>query len=307
MNETAVRHVLLHGHRVAYRMAGDPRDGRPVLLLVHGMAGSSATWNDVLPGLARHATVVAPDLLGHGRSDKPRQDYSLGAHANVLRDLLVALDIERATVIGQSLGGGVALQLAYQHPHTCERLVLVSSGGLGAEVSWLLRALTLPGAELLMPIVFPSFVRTAGNVVSRTLRRIGLRAPGVEQEWRAYVSLTDPANRQSFLKTLRAVVDPAGQAVSAHDRLYLASSMPTLIIWGQHDRIIPVSHAHAAHAAIPGSRLVIFPESGHFPHNEEPQRFVDEVVELLDTTLPRHVDSTEWRTLLTAGPPSTRV
>ena len=156
-------------------MSGDT--GRPVLLLVHGLGGSSDTWHEVLPGLAQRYTVVAPDLLGHGESDKPRHDYSLGAHANVLRDLMIAIGVERATVVGQSLGGGVAMQLAYQHPKRCERLVLVSSGGLGPEVSWLLRALSLPGVEYLMPVLFPSFVRDAGNALSRRLRGLGLRAP----------------------------------------------------------------------------------------------------------------------------------
>src|SRR5690242_7267921 len=207
------------------------------------MAGSSTTWKAVLPTLAQRYTVIAPDLLGHGESDKPRDDYSLGAHANVLRDLMISLNVERATVVGQSLGGGVALQLAYQHPRRCERLVLVSSGGLGSEVSWLLRALSLPGVEYLMPVLFPSFVRDAGNALSRRLRGLGLRAPRLEQEWRTYVSLTEPGNRSSFMRTLRSVVDPAGQAVSAKDRLYLTSQVPTLILWGRQDRMIPVEHA----------------------------------------------------------------
>jgi pimeloyl-ACP methyl ester carboxylesterase len=295
------RDLLLHGHRLVYRIGG-PEVGadRPVLVLIHGMAGSSATWRDVLPALAEHYTVVAPDLLGHGESDKPAHDYSLGAHANVVRDLMVALGIDRATILGQSLGGGVAMQLAYQHPQRCERLVLVSSGGLGSEVSLLLRVLTLPGAEYLMPVLFPSFVRNAGNAVSRTLRRIGLRAPQLEQEWRGYVSLTEPENRQAFVRTLRSVVDFGGQTVSAHDRLYLASRLPTLILWGKRDRIIPVEHATAAHEAIPGSRLVIFDDSGHFPHNEEPHHFVDVLTEFIDSTEAVHLDEPEWRALLTA-------
>ena len=140
---------MLHGHRLVARIAGDSGDtGRPVLLMVHGLGGSSETWHDVLPGLAQRYTVVAPDLLGHGESDKPRHDYSLGAHANVLRDLMIAIGVERATVIGQSLGGGIAMQLAYQHPKRCERLVLVSSGGLGSEVSWLLRRAQPPGRRV---------------------------------------------------------------------------------------------------------------------------------------------------------------
>ncbi len=147
-------------------------------------------------------TVIAPDLLGHGRSDKPQQDYSLGGHATLLRDLMAALGIERATIVGHSLGGGVAMQLAYQHPRHCERLVLVSSGGLGLEVSWIFRALSFPGAEYLMPVLFPSVARTAGNAVGRQLNRLGIRLRFFEQEWQSYVSLTDPANRPAFVRTL---------------------------------------------------------------------------------------------------------
>ena len=299
------RDVVLHGHRLVYRIGGDELGAeRPVLLLIHGLGGSSATWREVLPAFARRYTVVVPDLLGHGESDKPSHDYSLGAHANVLRDLMIAIGYERATVVGQSLGGGVALQLAYQHPQRCERLVLVSSGGLGSEVSWLLRALTLPGVEYLMPVLFPSFVRDAGNALSRRLRGLGLRAPRLEEEWRTYVSLTEPGNRSSFMRTLRSVVDPAGQAVSATDRLYLASQVPTLILWGRRDRMIPVEHAFAAHEAIPQSRLVIFEDSGHFPQAEEPQRFFGVVSDFVDTTeAGRHSDA-ELQTLLTTGGPA---
>lgn len=273
----------------------------PVLLLVHGMAGSSATWNAIIPRLASRFRVVAPDLPGHGESDKPRQDYSLGAHANALRDLMIALGTEKATIIGQSLGGGIAMQLAYQHPQQCERLVLVSSGGLGPDVSWMLRLLTLPGAEFLMPVIFPSFIRDAGNVISQRIARTGIRWPGVEQEWCAYVSLAHPENRQSFVKTLRAVVDPRGQSVSANDRLYLAAHLPTLIVWGARDRIIPVEHAYAAQEAIPDARLVIFEESGHFAHWEEPERFATTLTTFIDDTEPLDLDEAEWRALLMAG------
>jgi pimeloyl-ACP methyl ester carboxylesterase len=294
------RSVSIHGHQLSYRLAGEIGDGRPVILLIHGMAGSSATWRSVIDPLAKDATVIAPDLLGHGYSDKPRHDYSLGAYASSLRDLLVALEIERATIVGQSLGGGVAMQLAYQHPERCERLVLVASGGLGRDVSLILRALALPGAEVVMPVLFPSFVRDAGNAVSRRLARIGIRAPHIEEEWRSYVSLVHPDNRAAFLRTLRAVIDFGGQTVSAHDRLYLASEMPTLIMWGARDRIIPVSHAQAAHEALPGSRLEIFERCGHFPHCEEPAKFVEVLDHFLETTEPLRVDEATWRAMITS-------
>lgn len=305
MAQIEKRAVTIHGHRIVYRVGGDdPSRRRPVVLLVHGMAGSSATWREVMPALADRYTVVAPDLPGHGESDKPRQDYSLGAHANALRDLLIAIGMEHATIVGQSLGGGVAMQLAYQHPRHCERLVLVSSGGLGNEVSWILRALAFPGVEYLAPVLFPSFARDVGNAVSRRLRGLGLRAPGLEEEWRGYVSLTDPETRRAFLRTLRAVVDLGGQTVSAHDRLYLSSHLPTLIVWGERDRIIPVAHAHEAHRAMPGSQLVLFEQSGHFPHTEEPQRFIEVLGEFLDGTEARRLDELELRELLIAGPPA---
>ena len=293
----------LHGHRVEYRQSGAELDsGRPVVLLVHGLAGSSHTWKKVLPALGDDHSVIAPDLLGHGRSDKPQHDYSLGGHANVLRDLMIALGVERATVVGHSLGGGVAMQLAYQHARHCERLVLVSSGGLGQEVSWIIRALTFPGAEYLMPVLFPAVARTAGNAVGRQLNRFGIRLRTFEQNWNSYVSLTEPANRAAFVRTLRSVIDIRGQAVSAHDRLYLAAGLPTLIVWGRRDSIIPVDHAISASEAIPKSRVAIFERSGHFPHADEPELFAATLAEFIATTSPLHIDDADWRALLTAGP-----
>jgi pimeloyl-ACP methyl ester carboxylesterase len=286
---------------MAYRQCGDIRAGGQVLLLVHGLAGTSATWDDLLVRLGDHLVVVAPDLPGHGLSAKPRQDYSLGAHANALRDLMVGLGIERATVVGHSLGGGVAMQFAYQHPERCERLVLVSSGGLGSDVSWALRLLSLPGAEYLLPAIAPRFVRDAGNALGRRIGRLGMRWPLVEQSWQAYASLAEAENRRSFLGTLRAVVVPSGQFVSAHDRLYLAAHLPTLIVWGGRDRMVPVTHAAAAHESLPGSELVIFERAGHFPQNEEPDAFASALSTFLDRSEPAPWDETEWRALLERG------
>jgi pimeloyl-ACP methyl ester carboxylesterase len=295
------QHVSIHGHRVALRTAGEG----PVVLLVHGMAGSSMTWQHVLPALARHFTVVAPDLLGHGESGAPRHgEYSLSAHANVLRDLLDVLGHTGATFVGQSLGGGVAMQLAYQFPERCERLVLVSSGGLGPEVNFLLRALTFPGAEYVFPLVCSRPLRDAGLWVKSWLRTIGLRvAPAVEEMWRSYDSLSDADTRRAFFRTLHAVIDLGGQAVSASDRLYLTSQVPTLIVWGARDPIIPVSHATAAHAAMPGSRLAIFDDVGHFPHCEAPDRFAEALVAFITSTEPARLSEVGWRKLLQSPPP----
>jgi pimeloyl-ACP methyl ester carboxylesterase len=280
VNEFRLSHVTIHGHDVGYRRGGQ---GETVLLL-HGLAGSSRTWRAVLTELAKTHDVIAPDLLGHGESAKPMGDYSLGAFASGLRDFLAAIDVKSATIVGHSFGGGVAMQLAYQHPELCDRLVLVSSGGLGREVSWLLRLLTLPGAEQLMPLIFPRVVADRGDDLGRILGRFGLHSPRLREMWRAYASLAGAENRKAFVRTIRGVIEPGGQTVSALDRLYLAAHIPTLIVWGNRDDIIPVTHAAAAHEAIPGSRLCLLVGVGHFPHVEAPDRFLSVLTDFLSST-----------------------
>ena len=277
------RAITFDGDRVVYRSAGEG----PVLLFVHGMAGSAETWRYVMPALAERFRVLAPDLLGQGQSDKPRGDYSLGAHANTLRDLMDTLGHERATIVGQSLGGGVAMQFAYQYPERCERLVLVNSGGLGREITFYLRMLTVPGFESVLPVFCTPRLLRAGNRAASWLGRAGVRSTPASQEiWRSYASLADAASRRAFFRSLRDVIDFSGQAVSALSRLYRAAQLPTLIVWGARDPFIPVSHALAAHDAIPGSRLEIFDGVGHYPHCEAPDRFVAVLVEFIDSTEP---------------------
>jgi pimeloyl-ACP methyl ester carboxylesterase len=294
----ALGEIVLHGHRVFYRSAGSG----PVLVLVHGITSTSATWANVLPYLAEHFTVIAPDLLGHGDSAKPRGDYSLGAYASGIRDLLVALGHERATFVGHSLGGGVAMQLAYQFPEHCDRLVLVSSGGLGREIGVLLRAAALPGSELVLPLLVNEQLLGAGRALGRLLGRFGLRVhTDVGEVLRGHASLSDGDARSAFLNTLRTVVDPRGQRVDASDRLYLAQAIPFLLVWGEHDPIIPAEHARAAHRLVPGSQLEIFPDAGHFPHLDDPLRFVRSLTDFMRTTEPAHVDSGRWTELLRSG------
>lgn len=278
-----LQHIRIHGHTIAFRTAGEG----PVVVLIHGMAGSSATWRYVMPALAQRLTVLAPDLLGHGESAKPRGDYSVSAHANFLRDLLAGLGHERATLVGQSFGGGVAMQFAYQFPAQCERLVLVSSGGLGREVSALLRGLSVPGAEHVLPLACSPGVRDAVVRVAGWLGWMGVRAaPAAEEIWRGYASLAERDARAAFFRTLRAVIDAGGQTVAASDRLYLAAHMPTLIVWGARDSLIPVSHGRAAASAMPGSRLEIFEDVGHFPHCEAPEHFVATLLGFIASTEP---------------------
>src|SRR3954468_24188062 len=297
MAKTQIREEALdlHGHCVSYRRAGDG----PPILLIHGVAGSSQQWEPAMKLLSRDFTVLAPDLLGHGRSAKPRGDYSLGAYAAGLRDLTVALGIDDATVAGHSLGGGIALQFAYQFPERTNRLVLVSSGGLGREVHFLLRAATLPGSELVLPLISNNRVRDAGTAVSGFLGRLGLRAgPDIAEFARGYGTLADGDARRAFLHTLRAVIDPGGQRVNATDRLYLAEDVPTLIVWGRRDPIIPVSHAGTANRGMPGSRLEVFDDAGHFPQLDEPDRFAEVLGEFGPTSETAHADAAQMRARL---------
>lgn len=275
--------IEIHGMRQA---VVDEGDGDEVLLLIHGMAGSAQTWRAVLPQLAKKYRVIAPDLLGHGQSSKPRTDYSLGAFAVGLRDLLDELGVESATVVGQSLGGGVAMQFLYQHPDYCRRLVLISSGGLGPDVGLILRLLAAPGAEFVMPVIAPSPVLRAGNAVKSWLSSAGLRSPRGAEMWSAYSSFGDSETRQAFLRTLRSVVDYRGQAVSALNRLNLREGLPILAIWGEDDNIIPVDHAYAALEARPDCRLEILPGVGHFAQVEAPEKVIDLLDEFISTTEP---------------------
>jgi pimeloyl-ACP methyl ester carboxylesterase len=285
--EPRIGETVLHGHRVTYRTAGEG----PVILLIHGITGDSRQWNDVIPQLADRYTVLAPDLLGHGQSAKPRGDYSLGAYAASLRDLLIVLGHRRATVVGHSLGGGIAMQFSYEYPVFCERLVLVDSGGLGPEVHLLLRAATLPGSELVLPLIAHSRLHAVGEAIGQALGRVGLElGHDLAEITRGYASLSDGEARRAFLHTLRAVIDLDGQRVNATDRLYLAQELPTLIIWGRRDPLIPVEHADVAHRGIPGSRLAIFDDTGHFPHIEEPVRFARVLVDFMESTDPAEFD-----------------
>jgi len=287
--------IVLHGHRVRFHRSGEG----PLLVLLHGIASTADTWSPVVAGLAAHHTVIAPDLLGHGQSAKPRGDYSLGAYASGVRDLIAALGYDRATVVGHSLGGGIAMQFAYQFPERVERLVLIASGGLGREVHPILRAATLPGSELVLALVGGAWVRATGGAVGATLARLGLRTgedlAGVTT---GIGSLADAGARSAFVHTARAAIDAGGQRVSATDRLYLAAKLPTLIVWGERDPIIPADHGRAAHAAIPGSRLEIFEGAGHFPHREHPVRFVSALEDFVRTTEPARIADEEWTALM---------
>jgi pimeloyl-ACP methyl ester carboxylesterase len=288
---------VVHGHRRAFVRAGDG----PPLLLLHGIGNNAQTWAGVLHRLAETHTVIAPDLLGHGSSDKPRGDYSIAGHANGVRDLLSVLGIDQVTVVGHSLGGGIALQFAYQFPEQVERLVLVGSGGLGPDLSAGLRLASLPGAEVVLTVLSGAsgLLRRGLQAVDAVGGALGWKpVRDVAEAAEAILALRDVEARQAFLRTLRGVVDAHGQAVTAIDRLYLANAVPMLVIWGSRDPIVPAAHAETVRHLVPTARVEVFEGAGHWPHLDDPDRFLAVLLDFLATTTPASHDRASWRALL---------
>ena len=262
--------MMLHGDRVAYRDEG----AGEVLLLMHGIGGSSNSWSGVIPLLAKKYRVIAPDLLGHGESDKPRGDYSVGAFAVLLRDLLDALDVTRVTVIGHSLGGGIAMQFAHQHRQYCERIVLISSGGFGGDVGRVLRLLSLPGSELVLPLIVSRPAILAGNALRALM--------GSSDSFQSKSFAVEPRQQAGIpAHTSRRCRLPRSGGVRLESRCAFMRFCPRLIISGDQDRVIPVEHARAAHRTMPNSRLHIIPGVHHHPPTERPEtvaRLIDDFV-----------------------------
>jgi pimeloyl-ACP methyl ester carboxylesterase len=290
---------VVHGHTRAYLVAGLPVGTAPVLWLIHGIGDSSATWQDVIPLLEDRYTIIAPDLLGHGHSDKPRADYSVAGFANGMRDLMVLLGVERATIVGHSLGGGVACQFAYQYPERVERLVLVAAGGLGAEVNPVLRLLALPGAAAAIGASCNPLFRRPVLTASRVLAAGGLLDPSdVDEVATIWQGLRDRSTRSAFLRTLRTSVDVRGQALTSRDRLYLTENIPTLVIWGKRDPVLPVRHARAAAEALPGATVRVVNRAGHMPHRSNPRAFSAVLADFVAGTTPSVHDHERWAALM---------
>lgn len=264
------RKVVLHGHDLSYTDRGEG----PVVLFIHGILGSQQQWAHLVDAMDDDHRVVLPDLFGHGESAKPMGDYSLSSHAATMRDLLDHLGVDRVTLVGHSLGGGIAMQFFYLFPERVERLVLVSSGGLGREVSIALRSATLPGAAQVLSVVASAPVLSQVETLGRVAAKAGWR-PGsdITAIWRGFSSLGDRESRRAFLATTRAVIDIGGQSISAHDHLEDSLPVPTMIVWGSKDHMIPASHARSVAQSMPECRVEIFEGAGHFPHLDDPDRF----------------------------------
>ena len=294
----SLRHVTVHGHVCAYRMAGTG----PALLLIHGLGCDSSTWLPVMAQLARRYTVIAPDLLGHGASDKPRADYTIGGYANAMRDLLTLLGIDRATVVGHSFGGGVAMQFAYQFPERTERMLMIAPGGLGREVTPLLRMLTLPFADTAMraatlPPMRP-LVRGSLSVLGRTHLP---HTRDLDEVAKVYALMCDPGGREAVRRVASTVIDWRGQIVRMTDRAYLTALLPVCVIWGRDDDVVPVRHLEVVEEHAPGARVHIFDGCGHFPHRDRPDQFVRTLNRFVSTTEPASYHRGRWRALMRRG------
>lgn len=294
-----VQYLTIHGHRRAFIKTGSG----PAVLLLHGLGCDHTTWLPVIAALSRRYTVIAPDLLGHGKSDKPRADYSVGGYANGMRDLLTVLGIDKVTVVGHSFGGGVAMQFAYQFPERTERMILVAAGGLGREVTPAIRAISLPGFQTFMGVATIPGVRHAAKLSLHTLAQTGLPHTRDLDEVASVVQhLSDRRSRAAITHVVRAVVDWKGQVVTMADRAYLTNAMPMCVIWGTDDSVIPVRHAAAVAEVAPAATVEVIRNAGHFPHKDHPQRFVKIVNDFIRSTEPAVYHRGRWRSLLKNGP-----
>jgi pimeloyl-ACP methyl ester carboxylesterase len=271
-------------YTISYLEAG-PSDG-PVVVLLHGLASDSETWDRAIGPLARAGLrVIAVDLLGHGRSDKPNRSYLLEDFDESLRAFLDELGIKAATFAGHSLGGAVAVYFGGRHPRYIERLVLVAAGGLGREVHPVLRAAALPIAPVLLNLAaHRRLYRFYGH--PRLHRALRLTPDNLINLRRAGRALGTAEGRVAFFAALRGVIEPSGQRGSFLDMGTLATHVPTLLVWNEQDPVIPVAHARAANAQLPGSRLVVFPGGGHEPHRRQAVQFAEAVAAFVRETEP---------------------
>lgn len=301
--EHEVQYVTLHGKKRAYVMKGSG----PAVLLLHGLACDHRTWEPVIDQLAEKYTVIAPDLLGHGLSDKPRADYTVGGYANGMRDLLTVLGIDKVSVVGHSFGGGVAMQFAYQFPERTQRMMLVASGGLGPEVTTLIKLIQVPGWFRVMGALTLPGVRHVETFALRAAAEHGAVGPlrkytrDLDEVADIVESWKDRRTRFAIRHLVRAVIDWQGQIVTMADRAYLTEAMPMAVVWGREDQVIPVRHASNASALAPDVQVEVLEDAGHFPHKDHPEEFARILDEFISTTEPASYNRARFRRMLKAG------
>lgn len=286
---------------IAYTRTGSG----PPLLLVHGLGGTRSTWAAIIPQLSLVFTVIAVDLPGHGDSDAPLGDYSPGAQASALRDVVVGLGFERVSLAGHSLGGGAVMQFAYQFPERTERLVLISSGGFGSEVTPLLRAATLPGAEMLIS----GLARVPRAVTGPVLGVLSLVPTLMSREDAVpladtMVTMGAKRHRRTFIRTARTVLDRHGQLMSAKGTFAALAGIPILIAWGADDRAIPPEHHRRAAQRLPNALTCELANAGHFPQETTPVPLTTAMVSFLTSSAAHAYDEDLWRSRVVLGAPA---
>lgn len=260
------RQLRISNLRVHYLSSGRG----PPTVLIHGLGGSCRDWLLNIRALSNHFLVLAPDLVGFGRSDKPRSfpsDPVTSFFPSLLNHFSTRLGLGSVNIVGHSMGGLVALQFALQFPRMVNKLVLVDSAGLGKEVPTLLRLLSIPAlpASLLSP---PKTLLKM--VLSDTFHNEEIDIDESIEE--VYNYLRSEGAKESFLAVTRSIVGLRGQKIVLSDQLKDITAK-TLIIWGDQDKSLPVSHAHRAHRLIIDSELHILPQCGHCPQIEKPNEF----------------------------------
>jgi len=264
-----------------------PGSGTPILL-VHGVGASLTSWEDIpfrLNAAGRH--VLAADLLGHGSSGS-LGEYTLAANASMLRQLLDHLGIARVHLVGHSLGGGVAMQFASQEPARVSSLTLISSGGLGTDISYSMRAAVLPGAAPVIRIITHRAITKPMRRIVEWLAARGVRSRDFNQRSvETLESLQHAGRLAAFVGTLRSVIGLRGQRVTVLDRLDILDPERLLVIWGARDPMLPVQHGIAIQDLLPDTRLVVLAESGHEPHADEPDSIIDEILAHTEEGLPQ--------------------
>jgi len=249
----------------------------PPLVLLHGVGDNAFDWQWVMPALANTHRVYALDLPGSGGSDKPLDDtdvYSPAFFTRFVAAFLDALSVDRATVMGNSLGGLVGLRLALAEPERVTALGLVSSAGLGREVTYVLRSMALPGYGKLAVAWGKRRPGAAQRAVGRAAQ-IFARPWDAPREWikEQYRLARLPGFLEAQLATVRAQVGLKGQREVLVDRL-VQLERPTILVWGTRDRVLPYAQAKEAYSRLPEGYLELIPECGHLPQVEQPERFV---------------------------------
>jgi pimeloyl-ACP methyl ester carboxylesterase len=270
-----LRSTVVHGSRVNYVEMGE---GPPVVL-IHGLAGCWQNWLENIPHLARRHRVVALDLAGFGESELPQEEISIPGYGRFVDAFMGEIGVERAALVANSMGGFIAAETAISHPSRVEKLVLVSAAGLARVGNRRLAALER-AARLFHPATAAVLARREYLVRRPKLRRrilYGIVRYPERIEPELVYEVASGAGKPGFLDALAAIGD-----YDFRDRLP-SVSVPTLIVWGRNDWVVPVSGAYEYEQLIPDARRVIFEETGHVPMLERPARFNALVEEFLTT------------------------